>query len=243
MLFFAPFTINHSPFTIIIMAFDLKSLKSLFVVETETAGAEESAPRKEAPTSSAPPPQRNAPAAAPSAPAGPGNVTDKFMQVLLSAMEKSNLPGLDYLEYKQSLNSLAAMPMDEEVRFKSAFAMAQAMGATQQKLMESATHYLDVLKGEAAKFQQALSNQQTEQITNREGEIKAMEQAIIQKSEQIKKLTLEAEQNRKDMEKLRAEISEASSKLMGTKSNFEATYQALTGQIVADVEKMKRFLA
>ncbi|MEK7256379.1 MAG: hypothetical protein AAB316_16615 [Bacteroidota bacterium] len=214
---------------------DFKKIKSLFVVEEEKSASE---PAPTAADKAAP-----APAASPvAAPAEPGKVTDKFMQVLSDAMQQSNLQGLDYLEYKQSLNSLAKMPMDEPIRYQSAYAMAHAMGATSQKLVESAQHYLDVLKGEEAKFQDALRKQQTEQIGNREGTIKNLETTISQKAEQIKKLTQEIEQHRQQAESLKREIADASGKVAATKNNFEATYASLVAQIQADVENMKRYL-
>ena len=40
------------------------------------------------------------------------------------------------------------MPMDEQTRFQSAFAMAQTLGATTEHLMHSANHYLEILKKE-----------------------------------------------------------------------------------------------
>ena len=157
-------------------------------------------------------------------------------------MEKANLPGLDYLEYRQSLKSLEKMPMDEQVRYQSAFAMAQAMGATPQKLIESASHYIDVLKTEEAKFEQALKHQVTERIGNRQEMLKNLELTIQQKAEQIKKLTQEMEQHRQDMEKLNGEIREATSKVETTKNDFIASYNVLVSQIMADVESMRKYL-
>ena len=74
-------------------------------------------------------------------------------------MEKANIEGFDYLEYKQSLKSLAKMPMDERTRFQSAYAMAQTMGASVGHLIKTAQHYIDILAAEEKKFETALANQ------------------------------------------------------------------------------------
>ena len=219
------------------MPIDFKSLKSLFVVADETAASKTPASDTKLEQASQPGPiNHDLP------PTRPGEANQKFVEVLLKAMEAANLPGVDYLEYRQSVKSLEKMPMDEQVRYQSAFAMAQAMGATPQKLNESAGHYLSVLKTEQSKFDEALRNQTTERIGNRQGMVKNLDATLKQKAEQIKKLTQEMEQHRSEMEKLEIEIREATSKVEGTKNDFFASYQTLVAQINVDVENMKRFL-
>lgn len=218
------------------MPIDFKSIKSLFIVEDPNAPQK---PKEGTPATAV---TESSPASVNEIPSRPGEANPKFIEVLLKAMESANLPGVDYLEYRQSVKSLEKMPMDEQVRYQSAFAMAQAMGATPAKLLESATHYLDVLKSEQAKFDEALRKQTSERIGNRQGIIKNLDATIKQKAEQIKLLTQEMEAHRKEMEKLDLEIKEATSKVEGTKNDFLASYQALVAQISVDMENMKRFL-
>lgn len=222
------------------MAFDFKSIKNLFVVEDETAAAKKKASAKKG---KAPAPTKAKSATVPQSTAGqPGKVTSKFTDILFGALEKNNLPGVDYLEYKQSLQSLEKMPMDEKTRYQSAFAMAQAMGATPDKLIQTASHYMDVLKGEEAKFQQALANQESSKIQGRRQQIDQLNAAIQQKAEHIKKLTKEMEEHSKTMETLKKEIDNATSNMASTKNNFIASYNVLASQIMKDVENMKKFL-
>jgi hypothetical protein len=228
------------------MAFDLKKLKSIFIVEDEefkkkaAAGKAPQAPAKS--EAKAPPPAVQKEIVSESAEGEPGKVTKKFTDILFGAIEKANKPGLDYLEYRQSLQSLEKMPMEEKVRYQSAFAMAEAMGATPQKLIESAAHYVNVLKGEEAKFEQALANQKATQIASRKEKIQKLNEAIQKKAEQIKKLTQEMEKHRADMESLSVEINQATAKVETTKNDFIASYNALVAQIMGDVENMKKYL-
>ena len=219
------------------MPFDFKSIKSLFIVEDPNA------PPKAVGQQSPPSNQTiSKPIDFDLPPAQPGEANAKFIEVLLGAMEKTNLTGVDYLEYRQSLKSLEKMPMDEQVRYQSAFAMAQAMGATPQKLLESAGHYVEVLKSEQSKFDEALRNQTADRIGNRQEMIKNLDATLKQKAEQIKKLAQEMEQHRADMEKLESEIKEATTKVTTTQGDFVASYQMLVSQINVDVENMKKFL-
>ena len=137
----------------------LKNLKSLFFVEDEEAAKK---------TGEMQPAKPQVPASAPvvkeSTGGEPGKVSDKFTQVLFSAMERDNQEGFDYLEFKQSLRSLEKMPMDEATRYQSALAMAKTLGATPPGLLQSAAHYMNVLRLEEKKFGDALAKQEAEKI-------------------------------------------------------------------------------
>ncbi len=171
-----------------------------------------------------------------------GKVTAKFMEILFKAMEDNNLEGFDYLEFKQSLKSLEKMPMDEQTRFKSAFAMAQTMDATPAHLIQTAKHYLSVLNQEEKKFEEALANQRTKQIGEKEKNLGKLDQTVKNKSEQIKKLTLEIEKHQKAMDRIKQEVANASIKVESTKNDFIASYNIVVSQISKDVENMQRYL-
>ena len=214
----------------------LKKFRSVFVIEDPNAPEEPaSSPRSASPPVQAPPP----PAAAV---ATPGSVTDKFSEILLGALEKSNQPGFDYFEFRQALRNLAKMPMDEQTRFQSAYAMAQAMGATSVALVESANGYLQVLSVEQERFNEAHQQQRVKLIGNREEEVKNIEAIMQQKAEQIKQLTQQIEEHRQRAEQIRKELQDSTVKIENTKADFEATFQSVVGQMKGDVEKMQQYL-
>jgi len=219
-------------------------LKALFITEEEGSAKKKVAKPTADKKATAKPKNTTSSTAAPVEPteAQPGKPTTKFMEILFGAMEKHNLDGFDYLEFKQSLKSLEKMPMDEQTRFKSAFAMAKTMGATPQKLIDAAAHYLKVLLHEEKKFEQALANQRAQQIGGREKQIKDLEVGIQQKAQHIKKLTQEIEQSQKQLSGIKNQISGAVAKVETTKNNFIASYNTVVSQIQGDVESMKKYL-
>ncbi len=237
-----------------------KKLKSLFIVEDE-AFLKEAAKKnskkeagenpdlvpeqpKQKPTAQTNPTNNSANTTAnPNRTAPEGKVSAKFTDVLLGAMEKNNLDGYDYLEFKQSMQSLAKLgTMDEATVYKSAFAAAQPMGVNQKKLVDSAQFYLKILKDEESKFGQALQHQRSKQIGGREEQIKRMEQLILQKEKQIEQLKKEIELNRKEADKMKADISESTLKVQTTQNNFVASYKHITSQIQKDVANIKQYL-
>ena len=218
-----------------------KKFKSVFVIEDPNAPVQ-SPPSKAAPapapaTQSAPPPPPPVSTAA-----GSGAVTDKFSEILLNALEKSNQAGFDYFEFRQALRNLAKMPMDEQTRFQSAYAMAQTMGATPAGLVESANYYLKVLSTEQSHFNEAHQQQRIKLIGNREEEVKNIEATMQQKAEQIKQLTQQIEEHRQRAEQIRKELQDTTVKIENTKADFEATFHSVVGQMQSDIEKMQQYL-
>lgn len=190
-----------------------------------------------------------APPSSPSLPAGTptggpvtGGVSERFVKVLMAAMETANLPGFDYLEYKKSLQNLKKMNFTEDVRFQTAYAAAQSMGVTPAQLADSAQHYLNTLAKEQAKFSQALAGQQAQQIGNKREQVKQLSERIARQEAKIEELRAEIAKTNAKQQKLQQDIADSSSKLAQTKADFETTYRVLTDGIRQDVEAMKRYL-
>lgn len=222
----------------------LKNLKSLFIVEDESDKSKPSNKAKsQTPATNQKPVSTPVPDTVPvQNSTGPGKVSKKFTNVLLGAMDKNNIDGFDFLEYKQALQNLASMNMDDETKYKSAFAMAKTMGATLAQLVKTAQFYLDVLKKEEDKFNVALTNQRSKQIDGKHQKMKQLDQTIQKKTAQIKKLQEEIKQHQQQQQKLKSEIGGAAAKVEATQKDFVASYQHITRQIMKDVENMKRYL-
>lgn len=219
----------------------LKKLKSLFIVEAESS--EEEIKESPAKTKSSPnQPVVKADNAELPKPDG-GKSDPKFVDVLLKAIDANNIDGFDYLEYKQSLQNLSSVEMDEKTKYQSAYAMAKTMGATPSKLVNSAKHYINILKKEEAKFAQALQNQRQKQIQDREQGLGQKEKLIADKLKRIEQLQAEIEADKKSLETDKAKINQAMAKVEATKQGFVNAYNLVLGQIQADVDKMNKYIS
>ena len=213
----------------------LKKLKSLFIVEVEDNKKKKPSKKKQEPVP-------NPPSVQESSTGEPGKISDQFLEVLFAAMEKHNLKGFDYLEFKQSLLSLKKMDMDDATRFRSAYAMAQTMGASADHLIKTADHYIKVLADEEKKFELALAKQNEQRVGNKQKEIQQLDQLIKEKEAQIKALQKQIDEHKKQVNSLREALKGAMKKLETTKNNFIASYNSLVEQIYRDVENMKKYL-
>lgn len=228
-----------------------KKLKSLFVVEENVPNKPKPPVTKEkVPTNQ--PSKGNAIVKTTTRPKPPvttvkkadtkGEINDKFLKILFDALEKNNLEGFDYLEFKKSLQSLSAMPMDETTRFKSAFAMASSMNITVKQLLDSADFYIQILKQEEQKFENALAQQKSTKVHSQEEEVKKYEETVKMKADQIRVLTEEIDKLQQHIKTTNIEIETQTAKVTKTKNDFNASFAAVTGQIQEDVEKVKKYL-
>ncbi len=175
-------------------------------------------------------------------PASGGKVTPKFSEILMNAMAKKNLEGFDYLEFKESLQSLSKMQMDESTRYKSAFAMAKTMNLTKNKLQDSAKYYLNVLENEHSKFYEALKNQKQRLIQDNVNKEKQIAAAITENEKRIKALQKEIEELKKQQSEIKQVINQSTQKVNITEQNFGASYRSVVDKIKADLDKINKYL-
>ncbi len=220
----------------------LKNLKSLFVVDDKATSPKQDAVREEGSHSPKSTPSSTSGFRGAIKTSGQGKVDDKFLEVLFGALESKNKDGFDYMEFKEFLRSLADVPMEDRTRYQSAFATAKTMGATKENIVSSANDYIAILGQEQIKFQQALKAQKEKNLTSKHEEIQQVEQDIRSKESEIERLTKEIEAHRNHIGTLEVEINESSARIGETADNFEATYQALLGQIQQDLTNIESHL-
>lgn len=165
----------------------------------------------------------------------PKAVDPKFIDILMKAIEENNLEGFDYLEFKSSLQSLSKMNMDDATRYQSALAMAKTLGASPDKILQSANHYLSILKTESDKFQQAVEAQKTKLNQDQVSGVKSLEQAIQSEEQQIQQLTREIEADKQKLNKMQADIQQGAAKISDTSNRFTQAYSLVKKQITDDI--------
>lgn len=218
-----------------------KNLKGYFIIDDEADKTKGNASSRQGVVKpAAPQPTSTAPAAAQIDTSGA--VNDKFVKVLMEAMEKANLPGFDYLEYKKSLQNLKKMNFADDVRYQTAFAAAQSMGVTPADLLKSAEHYLVALNKEQSKFDQALSGQQSQQVSSKQQRLKDLDASIAQQEAKIKELQGKIKKTRTEQQQLKTSILNNEGKLAKTKADFQATFKVIAESIKLDVTNIKNFL-
>lgn len=217
----------------------LKKIKSVFIVEDpKAAEIQKSEPTSSKPNNTVPAPIQTARDQSTVS----GNYDEKVAATLMTALSNANQEGFDYFEYRQTLLNLHEVNPDEAVRYKSAFAMAQTMGANKQKLLDSCNYYLNVLKQEENAFVEALNNRVNSEIKQKKESIQSYHTSIAEKEKMIAQLQKEIETMRTDQQSREQEILTYETKISDTHKAFQATYLQVTNHLLQDLENMKKYL-
>lgn len=245
----------------------LDNLKGLFVVEEESAVPMPPPTRKpspKAPTLRKPPANSSAnpiikdeaplppvpkmPAAPKAKPNPPKpkppkiKLNAKQVEFLLGAMEKANLEGLDYLEFKQSLEALNKMPMDEETRYKSAYAVAASMGANVHKLIQTADHYRQVLEKAKKEYETKNLKQERDKVEKSKKTVLAFEAGVKKKRAQIEQLKKQIDAEERKMIDSISKAKQEIGALAKMEEEFAYSYKYIKSKIDKDVKNMREYL-
>ncbi len=239
----------------------LDNLKGLFIIEEETATPMPPPNRKSSnkppilrkpatnssanpiikdETPSAPPPK--APPAPKPKPKPKIKLNTKQVEFLLGALEKANLEGLDYLEFKQSLEALDKMQMDEETRYKSAYAVASSMGANVHKLIQTADHYRKVLETAKQDYETKNLKQERDKVEKSKKQVLAFEDSVKKKKAQIEQLKKQIDAEERKMIDAIAKAKQEMGSLAKMEEEFAYSYKFIKSKIDKDVKNMREYL-
>ncbi len=212
-----------------------KSLKSLFVTTDEEQTTAPAQPLTSSETSAGEVKTGNEKVAQ-------KPVDNTILDRLLKAIEDNNQAGFDYLEYRRSLKSLAALPMDEAIKFQSAFATASTMDVTLEKLLASIDFYKKVLLNEEENFRKASKEQFSVNVESKLKQKETVNSIIKDKSLAIQKLTEEIRAHQAELEDLSRAIETSDAKIKETTANFNQALEVLISQMNIDADKLKQYI-
>ncbi len=167
---------------------------------------------------------------------------ERSVDFISKAIEKANLPGFDYVEFKQALSNIAKMNIDEATAFKSAYGTAMTMGLTKEKLLETANHYRAIVSKEKEQFDVASEKQKDLKIGDNLRQVDDMSKKILDNELKIKQLQDEIETLRVKVRGMDYEREQAYSKIEEAKTKFTFAHQSILNQIEKDIENIQKYL-
>lgn len=167
---------------------------------------------------------------------------EKSVDFISKAIEKANLPGFDYVEFKQALSNIAKMNIDEAIAFKTAFGTAMTMGLTKEKLLETATHYRNVVSKEKEQFDIASQKQKDLKIGENLKLVDEMNKKILDNELKIKQLQDEIDQMKVKVRGMDYEREQAYGKIEEAKTKFNFAHQSIMNQIEKDIENIQKYI-
>ncbi len=174
--------------------------------------------------------------------AEPGQVQEKFTNILLKSLESNNQEGFDYLEFKQSLQAIGKIQTDEAVGYQSAFAMASTMGVTVEHLVKTCQYYIEVLEKENSDFQVELRRQEKLKLGAEQDNFAKLQQSVQEKKAMVQRLQQEIAEEQEKSEEVEQRLAKVARLIGQNQANFSASFKNLKSQLEEDLVKMKRYL-
>jgi hypothetical protein len=202
-------------------------LKGLIFKEDSTAPATDAKGKTAAPVV--------APATAPSVTVQ-GVADNKFIDMLEGVIEQSNIPGQDYFEFKQAVENMKQLPMDEKTKFMTAFSVLSLQGCKKDVLLSSIENYIGIIQKEKTSFDEEMKTayaknvqSKLDQATNAKKELDTLRKKLTDLNNSI--LTLSQEAQQEEM------------KIRATESNFKASADVIISEMISDKEKVNSYIA
>jgi cytochrome c556 len=216
-----------------------RRLLSFFVTDAPTdAGT----PAPNSPTGK--PAPTNPPVGTTAAPIVTGTPDPKFIAHFAEVLTKANLPGPDYFEFRETLQSLSALGLSEEKQMQAAWASIKSLSGLTDPgvLRSSAAQYLTVVRQDRDAFMKtadAALAERTGSLQAEEARLKAENDAL---TKQLADIQAKLKANADRLAQIGTEQGEQTDKIRQNRANFEAAYETISSQIAADVEKINAHL-
>jgi hypothetical protein len=202
-------------------------------------------PAKSEPTRPVSNPTR--PASGSTAPVGPpvvGTVDPKFIEHFADVLAKANLPGPDYFEFRETLRSLANLGLPDDKQMQAAWASFKALSGVTDPgvLRNAAAQYLTVIRQDRDAFMKSADAA----LTERTGALQAEETRLKSETDaltrQLADIQARIQTNTARLAQIGTDTAEQTGKIRQNRANFEAAYETVSSQIMADVEKINAHL-
>ena len=164
-----------------------------------------------------------------------GVADEKFVEMLKGVIADNNIPGQDYFEFKQSLDALASLPLDERTKFITIYTTFKLQGCSKEVLTSSIDKYISIVQNEEANFNAELASQRNANVTGKTAQIQDAQKKLEDLNKQI------AETNTFIITASQ-EVQNAELKLQMTENSFKKSVEKVVGMLEDDKKKINSYI-
>jgi hypothetical protein len=176
---------------------------------------------------------------------GDGVFDQKFAELFERVIAENNIPGIDYFEFRNALQSNSAIAgLNESASFAVAFNGLRAgdPNLTKESLATSIDHYKKVLTEEEVEFNGELANKTKEEVEARRDKVKQLNSENEAHLNKIKELNELISSNQEEIITLNNEASVAEAKINQTEKNFIVTLTHVMSKLDTDKQKITELI-
>lgn len=164
-----------------------------------------------------------------------GVADEKFVEMLWSVISQNNIPGQDYFEFKQAIDAMASLPIDEKSKFLTTYTIFQSQGCKKETLLASIDKYIGMIQKEKASFEAEFESQRNEKVNSKMAQVEEAKKKVEELNKQIMEANnfiLAASQ----------EAQQEEMKLQMTAANFSKSAEKVLGIFQTDKDKINNYI-
>lgn len=158
----------------------------------------------------------------------------RFIRHFDKLFEEANFPGPDYYEFSKMVEALQSVP-DEKARYTAAFVGLAVQGLDKEKLLLTASQYLQLLDQDSTQFLAEIANASRDKV---EAKKKEMEE----KTQRVQELTSTISALQKEVATLSDELRDSEQKIAASANGYKAAMEQARMKLLNETEKIKSLI-
>jgi hypothetical protein len=172
----------------------------------------------------------------------PGQSDPSILEIINQSIQAANIPGFDYLEFKDALVKMESIPMPEQQKYQAVFAVAQSVSATKDSIINSITTYLDVIDKKKVEFEQFINSNVISKISKKKELVSNIDAEIQQAALEIERITSLIKEKQERKNTLLSEISQEEIELKSKQDAFNNTTANVINNLLSEKAKIENYL-
>ena len=168
---------------------------------------------------------------------------ERFVSHFNDLLDKANLPGPDYFEFSQVLESPAMVKFDEKTKISASFASLVAQGLTKETLLDSAQQYIKILQKDKEGFEKALKGKLQGEVSARQSQIDGFQKSIEANTQKIQELTKSITDAQDSIKQLESEIADSTAKIQKNEGAYVTACDSFIKKIEIMLGKIQTILS
>lgn len=160
---------------------------------------------------------------------------DKFVKMLENVITENNIPGLDYFEFKQAVDNMKSLPIDEATKFVTVYSILLGQGCSKETLLGSIDKYVGLINNEHETFKVEMAESFKDRVETPKAKIEQSQQKIVEMSNKIKELN-------DFIITTTQEVQQEEMKLRLAEANFKQSVEKVVSVLASDKEKITNYI-
>ena len=164
-----------------------------------------------------------------------GVADNKFIQMLEEVIAQNNIPGQDYFEFKQAIENMGSIVMDDKTKFLTVYNVLSLQGCNKDVLLSSLDKYVQIIQLEKENFTKEMQAEYSVRVQSKVDEVERAKkelETITKRMADINNTILQLSQ----------EAQAEDMKLRATEANFMASADIIMNEMINDKQKITNFI-